>query len=179
MANKKITHAITLLLDNPLWLEGEQRESLFLELFASSLGLSPPGKSIIKAVTTGNYEYWQGLSVSPEAYRAEKNKVAEAIIELLSNRFPGLKEQVEAVDVTTPLTGERFTRNFRGWQPWPPREGAVKIMLGGLSKTLPGLRNFYMSGQWAGAMIGISTAAVVGRNTVRDICRQDGNTLLR
>ena len=167
-------HAITLLLDNPLWLEEQQRESLYLELFASSLGLAPPGKSVIKAVTTGNYEYWQRLNTSPEVYRAEKNRVAEAVIDLLSNRFPGLKEQVEAVDVTTPLTGERLTRNFRGWQPWPPREGGTKIMLGGLSKTLPGLRNFYMAGQWAGAMIGISTAAIAGRNTVKDICRRDG-----
>ena len=171
-------HAITLLLDHPLKIERGERESLYLELFASSLGLATPGNSIIKAVTTGNYEYWQRLSASPEAYRAEKNKVAETVIDLLSNRFPGLKKQIDVVDVTTPLTAERFTRNFRGWQAWTPRVGAGKIMMGGLSKTLPRLHNFYMAGQWAGAMIGISTAAVTGRNTVRDICRQDGKCFI-
>jgi len=47
-------------------------------------------------------------------------------------------------------------------------------MLRGFTRTLPGLANFHMAGQWAEAMIGISTAAISGRNAVRSICKRDG-----
>jgi hypothetical protein len=41
-----------------------------------------------------------------------------------------------------------------------------------LSQTLPGLRNFYMVGQWAGVP-GVSMVAAMGRDVVREICRRD------
>jgi len=166
-------HAITLLLDKPLVIEGEERDSLYLELFTDETGLASEGKSIIKVVTTGNYEYWKKKRGNLEDYRAEKNSVSETIITHLEKRFPGIKEQVEVVDVTTPVTAERFTNNFHGWQPWEPRVEADKIMRKGLSKTLPGLQNFYMVGHWAGAMIGVSTVALMGRSLIRDICKRD------
>jgi hypothetical protein len=31
-----------------------------------------------------------------------------------------------------------------------------------------------MAGQWAEAMIGISTAAISGRDAIRRVCREDG-----
>ena len=124
-------------------------------------------------MTTGNYEYWKKKRDNLEDYRSAKNSVSETIITHLEKRFPGIKEQVEVVDVTTPVTAERFTNNFHGWQPWDPRVEAGKIMKRGLSKTLPGLQNFYMVGQWAGAMIGVSTAAVMARNTIKELCKKD------
>ena len=42
-------------------------------------------------------------------------------------------------------------------------------MFKGLSKTLPGLSDFYMVGQWALATIGISTVAIAGRKLVQDL----------
>lgn len=83
------------------------------------------------------------------------------------------------VDVTTPVTAERYTNNFHGWQPWPLPVGSAKVMRKGLSKTLPGLRDFYMVGQWAVAMIGVSTAAALGRNLVRVICRETASAFGR
>jgi len=51
----------------------------------------------------------------------------------------------------------------------------MRIMLGGgLSKTLPRLKNFYMVGQWANAQNGISNAALTGRNLIKDLCKKDG-----
>lgn len=43
----------------------------------------------------------------------------------------------------------------------------------GLSKTLPGLENFYMVGQWASASIGVSTVALMGRNFLKDLCKKN------
>jgi phytoene dehydrogenase-like protein len=167
-------HAISLLLDEPLKLELEERDSLYLELFDSNSGVAPEGKSVIKVVTEGNYNYWKKMHEEDmEKYRQEKEAVYQKVLEILEKRFKGIKEHIEVHDVTTPVTVERFTLNFHGWQPWPAPESGMKIMLSGLSKTLPGLNNFYMVGQWASAMIGVSNAALMGRNLVKELCKQD------
>jgi phytoene dehydrogenase-like protein len=139
-------HALTLLLDEPVILESKERDSLYLEIFNSNTGLVEEGKSVIKVVNEGNYGYWKNLRSNMEKYRQEKEKIYLKIVEILENRFPGIKEQVETFDVTTPVTVERFTHNFHGWQPWGAKEGTMRIMIRGLSKTLPGLENFYMVG---------------------------------
>lgn len=110
-------HAISLLLDEPIELELKERDSLYLELFDSSTGLVPEGKSVIKVVTEGNYSYWKNLRVDVEKYRQEKEDVYHKVLEVLEKRFPGISEQVEAFDVTTPVTVERFTHNFHGLMP--------------------------------------------------------------
>lgn len=167
-------HAISLLLDEPVKLESKERDSLYLELFDSSTGIAPEGKSVIKVVTKGNYDYWSKMREEDlENYRNEKENVYKKILEILENRFPGIKKQVEVHDVTTPATVKRYTLNFHGWQPWPVSDGEMKTMMSGLSKTLPGLKNFYMVGQWASAMIGVSSAAVMGRNLLKELCKKD------
>ncbi|MGZ7047693.1 MAG: hypothetical protein ACXVHP_05345, partial [Methanobacterium sp.] len=167
-------HAISLLLDEPIKLELKERDSLYLELFDSRTGVVPEGKAIIKVVTVGTYDFWKKMrDDNIQKYRSEKERVYLKVLEILEKRFPGIKEQVEIYDVTTPATVERFTRNFHGWQPWPVQEGELKTMMSGLSKTLPGLQNFHMVGQWASAMIGISNAAVMGRNLIKELCKKD------
>jgi len=53
--------------------------------------------------------------------------------------------------------------------------GTIKMTTGrGMSKTLPGLENFYMAGQWVEPGGGVPTAAMSGRNVIRQICKQDG-----
>ena len=82
--------------------------------------------------------------------------------------------EVEVVDVSTPLTVERYTGNWRGTQAWPAKGNFVATVFRGLTRTLLGLENFYMAGQWGEGMGGLSTVAISGRNTIRRLCRQDG-----
>ena len=42
-----------------------------------------------------------------------------------------------------------------------------------MSKTLPGLENFYMIGQWVEPGGGVPTAAMSGRNVMQIICKRD------
>jgi len=51
------------------------------------------------------------------------------------------------------------------------RYASLMDMMKGLGKTLPGLENFYMVGQWTG-MIGLSTAAISARKLVETLCRR-------
>ncbi len=73
---------------------------------------------------------------------------------------------------------EHWTGGYRGFaQPWPlPKELSKEINKKGVSKTLPGLQNFYMVGQWAGGTFGISTVCLMGRTLVRELCKNDKKT---
>ncbi len=141
--------------------------------FYSGPNYAPAGKGVIIVPVDSTYEYWASLHQDKNRYRETKEQTAATVIEILENRFPGLGRQIEVVDVATPVTTERYTGNYEGRQTWTPPRGGLNVMLKGLSRTLPGLQQFYMVGQWADAMIGISTAALSGRKLIQHLCKQE------
>jgi len=170
----KEPHALTLLFDEPLDLGKIKQDSLHLIVFGPESGLAPEGKSILKIEAQANYFYWkEKRDADHSAYRREKERMAQLIIDRIKPRFPILQDKIEVMDISTPSTAERFTGNRFGWQAGPPKEDAAKIMRKGLSKTLPGLDNFHMVGQWASASLGVSNVAMMGRNFVKDLCKKD------
>ncbi|HTY47708.1 MAG TPA: FAD-dependent oxidoreductase [Methanomassiliicoccales archaeon] len=92
----------------------------------------------------------------------------------IEKRFPGLRGQVEAWDVITPVTTERYLGAYRGLQAWPSKVEMSTLMKEGLSTTLPGLEGFYMVGQYAQGTIGLTTVAAAGRKLVKRLCKEDG-----
>jgi phytoene dehydrogenase-like protein len=119
-----------------------------------------------------SFDHWQRLHEEPERYAQEKRDIAEAVISLLERRFPKLRDDIEVVDVATPMTTLRFTGNGHGYRS-PIAAMALALFTGRrLSQTLPGLADFYMVGQWAG-VAGVPLVAAMGRDVVRAICRSD------
>jgi phytoene dehydrogenase-like protein len=167
-------HALTLFLEQPVTVMGQLHDRLDVEIFNFDPALAPAGKTSLKVLFKASYAFWQALRVDRARYDEEKHRIAETVIAQLDGRFPGLAQQVEAVDVATPLTIERFTGNWRGLQAWTPPGQAISAAMKGFTRTLPGLEDFCMAGQWGEAMIGVSTAAISGRNLVERLCRQDG-----
>jgi phytoene dehydrogenase-like protein len=168
-------HALCILLDEPLAIEGREAGKLDVELFSSPMGVAPKGKGVIKVTFAGTYDYWKALRErGKDAYDAEKAKVVDATLGQLERRFPGLGMQVEAMDVITPVTAERFLGAYRGLQAWPARISLGQLLKDGISPTLPGLGDFYMVGQYAQGMIGLITVAAGGRKLVKRICKEDG-----
>ncbi len=166
-------HMLVLWLPEPVEIAGQTCDRLDIEFFGFAPETAPEGKTTVQVVATTSYDYWKALS--PDDYRAAKERVAETVIACLDRRFPGLREQVEVVDVATPLTTERFAGSFKGYQAWMiPGQKILDVLSGkGLSKTLPGLSDFYMVGQWAGGL-GLPTVAAMGRRVVAQICKRDG-----
>jgi phytoene dehydrogenase-like protein len=78
-------------------------------------------------------------------------------------------------DVATPYTMHRYTRNYRGafagWLITPQRLGQAPVWA--LPKTLPGLEDFYMAGQWVEPGGGIPVTLQSGRQVVQIICGRD------
>ncbi|HCP60352.1 MAG TPA: hypothetical protein DIT43_02095 [Dehalococcoidia bacterium] len=74
-------------------------------------------------------------------------------------------------DVATPLTYERYTGNWQGsYQGWliTPKTMGMRM-----AKNLPGLKNFYMAGQWVEVGGGLPAVTISGRDVVQIICKRD------
>jgi phytoene dehydrogenase-like protein len=137
---------------------------------------APPGKSALTVFLESDYSFWKPLEADRPAYDAEKRRCAELVIEAVGRHRPGFAETVEVVDVSTPLTRERYTGNWLGaMQAFRPDAGIVKALLQGAPRyDEPGLAGFYSAGQWVESWGGVTTAAQSGRNAVRALCRKDG-----
>jgi len=83
-------------------------------------GYSKPGKSTVKILMQCGYRPWKHfeadyLAGKKEAYRKEKNRIAQILIERTEARvIPGLKSMIEVMDAATPLTHMRYTKNPEG-----------------------------------------------------------------
>lgn len=158
-------------LDEPITIASKELTRLPLHVYNFDPGLAPPGKTVLKVMLNSDYEYWKKLKQDPDRYKAEKEQIADKVIALLDQRFPGLADQVEMRDVATPMTWERYTGNWRAsFEGWLPTTKTLGMRM---SKTLPGLRNFYMAGQWVEPGGGLPPAAMSGRNVIQIICKKD------
>ena len=79
------------------------------------------------------------------------------------------------MDEATPLSYERYTGNWQGSGcGWLLTPRTLPLMLRGIPKTLPGLRDFYMAGQWVEPGGGLPFVAMSGRNAIQMICAHEG-----
>jgi phytoene dehydrogenase-like protein len=153
-----------------------RHDHLTVRHYAFDPTLAPPGKTVLNIWCAADYGYWKGLYRVPEAYAAAKDQVARQVITVLDRRYPGLANQVEAVDVATPVTYERYTANWRGSiYGWAMAPRKMSLMMGqGMRKTLPGLQNFYMIGQWVEPGGNVQLSAASGRDVMETICQKAG-----
>ena len=169
-------HSQVWLLDKPVKIGDSARRRLFVKHYTYDPSLAPQSKSVVQVMLETNYDYWKKLSVDREKYDAEKKKIAAAVITQLAKRFQGLETQIEMTDVATPMTYERYAGVWRG-----AREGwllTTKSMSLRMKKTLPGLENFYMAGQWVEPGGGLPPAATSGRQVIQLLCARDTKTFV-
>jgi phytoene dehydrogenase-like protein len=158
-------------LRHPLVVAGRQVEDITCRVFGPELSLAPEGKTVVQAMFESDFDYWYDLQEHRDRYEGEKARVAREVIDRLEGQFPGISAGVEMIDVATPYTFWRYTRNHRGayegWLMTPEQTNKP------LPKTLPGLRDFYMAGQWVEPGGGIPTVLSSGRQVVQILCRRD------
>ena len=168
----RATGGIALELRRPVEVAGESTARLKMTVYSFDPTLAPEGKTLVTLKIQTRYSYWKELAKDRERYLAEKERIAHDVILRLEERFPGFAGQVEMIDVATPVTFERYTGNwqasYEGFLPTP------KTARFAIPNRLPGLRNFYMAGQWVRAGGGIPTGVQMGREAVMRICREDG-----
>jgi phytoene dehydrogenase-like protein len=161
-------------LDPKVEIDGKARDRLSIHVYNFDRSLAPKGKTVAIVMVSSDYDRWKALREDPVRYRAEKELAAERVIDALEQRLPGIRGKIEMRDVATPVTWERYTGNWKGsYEGWLPN---AKSFGAGLPKTLPGLANFYMVGQWIAPGGGLPPAVSTGRHVVQILCKEDGKT---
>ncbi len=167
---------LALELKEPLIVGGVPHAYLGVHIYNFDPTLAPQGKTVLIVMLSTDYEYWRTLRENDVLYKAEKEMIADKVVSLLDKRFPGLASQVEMRDVASPTTFVRYTGNWKGsyegWQITPKTWNLGQVM----KKTLPGLSNFYMAGQWVEPGGGLPAVAMSGRNVIQIICKKEKRT---
>jgi phytoene dehydrogenase-like protein len=164
-----------LALDEPIGAGAVHVPQPAVRIFNFDQSMAPEGKTVITVTLEADGPYWLELRERDrDMYKAEKARIGEAVVRALDRRFPGLKDEVEMLDVATPATTVRYTGNWRAsFEGWMPTPG---YLMKGLPRRLPGLDDFYMVGQWVQPGGGLPTGVMTAREVVQLVCRRDGVT---
>lgn len=161
-----------LFLKEPIKVGGVTLTGFPLRIFNYSARFAPPGRTVVQALLHTEWNWWNDLQKDRPRYDEAKKQIAADVLERLEAHYPGLTAQVEVTDVATPYTTWRYTLNregaFMGWIPTP------QAMRTQMRKTLPGLENFYMAGQWVVPGGGVPPCLYSGRQVIQILCKRDG-----
>ncbi len=167
-------HWATYLLDAPIQAGGRAHHSIGVKHYCFDPSLAPVGKSVLMVMLPSDYDYWQRI-YGRRLYDIEQLQESEPILDFLAVRYPGLRDQIEVVDVATPLSYERYTGNWLGSTcGWLPSKPTMHAMLLGMPKTLPKLRDFYLAGQWVEPGGSVPLSAMSGKNAIQLLCAACG-----
>jgi phytoene dehydrogenase-like protein len=158
-------------LEKPIMVGNKEHKSLGVKIYNFDPSFAPEGRTTLEVMFESDFSYWQELNQDHACYKEEKEKIAAAVVSALNKRFPGLSNQIEMWDVATPTTFYRYTGNWQG-----SFEGFLMTpenMNLRMKKTLPGLDNFYMVGQWVMPGGGLPSALMSGNHVVQVLCKRD------
>ena len=164
-------HLSFIMLKDPMTIGTQAIHGFSLRIFNYGTKFAPPGKMVIQAMLETEWDFWNDLQKDRQRYDAEKQRVAQDVLTRLEVHYPGISSLVEVTDIATPYTTWRYTLNYKGaymgWLPTP--EGLMTT----IPRTLPGLANFYMAGQWVQAGGGVPLCLYSGRHVVQILCRHE------
>ncbi len=167
-------HWVTHLLDEPVLVAGEPRAEIGVKHYCFDPSLAPAGKSVVELIVRTNYAYWQRI-YGRRLYDDEQRQVSDIMLDYLERWLPGVRQDVEFVDEATPLSYERYTGNWLGSTcGWLMTKETMPLLIRGVPKTLHGLGQFYMAGQWVEPGGSVPLAAASGRNAIQLICAAEG-----
>lgn len=159
------------LLKDPFIVGNQRITGLMTRIFNYSKEFAPQGKTVVQASFETEWDWWNNLANDRPRYESEKARVADEVLKRLNSMYPGIASLVEVTDVATPYTTWRYTLNHRGaYEGWLP---TPKAILTTVERTLPGLANFYMAGQWVMPGGGVAPCLYSGRHVIQMLCHKD------
>lgn len=130
-------------------------------------GMPEEGRYSGVIVVVDSLRQWEGLS--PAEYEARKTQAASILIDRLERIVPGVKGQIEAYDVVTPLTIHRQTNNPAGtpygFAQIPSQQGLHRR---GYASPVRGL---YFASAWSRPGAGYIGAICGGYNCAKQVLR--------
>ena len=147
---------------------------IMLREFSHEPGFCPEGKSLMQTMI---YCLEDDAKKSVELYRDKaayaqnKQRMVDAVQEILCDRMPALKGKVTCIDSWTPATYHRFVESQVGsFMSFIMPAGSPPMLLSG---DVPGLSNVMLATQWLMAPGGLPIAAMSGIEAVRLIEKRE------
>lgn len=160
-----------LLLKQPMTIGNVTINGFPVRIFNYGTRFSPPGKTVVQVLLHSDWDFWDQLRGDRAGYEAEKKRVCAEALSRLEPHYPGITARVELTDIATPYTTWRYTLNHKGaFMGWVPTPKALRTLF---PKTLPGLENFYMAGQWIMPGGGVPPCLYSGRHVIQILCKRD------
>jgi len=132
--------------------------------------MAPDGKSVIVMRFESPWELWK--DIGPADYKAEKEQIEKDSRALLEKRYPGISSCIEVCDVATPVTDVNYTGVWKGsYEGFMP---SSKNLMDNINPVLPGLKKFFMAGQWLFPGGGLPPAGQSGKWAIQYICKEEG-----
>ncbi len=134
--------------------------------YAGFRGYAPEGCTTLTSVLMGGYEFWKNARDNG-TYAAEKQKLADALIDEIGLKYPQIVGKIAVVDVATPLTYERYLHSYHGsWMTLtkkgqPNRQYPCKPEC---------MQNLYFAGQRLATPGGCPVALTTGRTAAQQLC---------
>lgn len=150
---------------------GKSNNYLGFRHFGFDKTLMPNGKNALIIMLHGDFNWWKEKYNDQEVYKEEKNRLANDVIKVVEDYYPELRNKIEVVDVATPMTYVRYCDAWQGaWMAWATTpKGKIRFIPG----ILPGLKNFYLAGQWTLLPGGLPSAAITGKWVIQRICKAE------
>ena len=101
-------------LKQPIVIAGKANNLLRIKNYSFDPSFAPKEKSTLLIIFGSESADWEEIYADKEKYREEKKKIEQAVISRLEEIKPGIKEKIEVVDVTTPMTYIRCTNTWKG-----------------------------------------------------------------
>lgn len=158
-------------INTPIYCGNEKVTSIGINNYAGYQGYAPEGSSTVTSIIMGDtYDWWKSKK-EDGTYEEEKQRLAEAFIAALSEKYPQIKNKVEVWDVATPLTYERYLHSYKGSWMSVMGKGAQMEAYPSKPETIKGL---YFAGQRLLVPGGLPVAAETGRKAVQYLCLNTG-----
>jgi phytoene dehydrogenase-like protein len=131
--------------------------------------MAPEGKSVIVIRFDSPWELWK--DVDNGKYKNEKEQIEKDATAILEKRYPGITANIEICDIATPLTDVNYTGVWKGsYEGFMPTS---KNLMNNINPAIPGLKKFYMAGQWLFPGGGLPPAGQSGKWAIQYICRDE------
>lgn len=134
--------------------------------------LAKDNQTLLTVLIAANETVYNNLKNMPkEEYINKKTELGNKILEMVKEHLKIKDDEIELIDVVTPLTYERYTNAYKGsYMSFKTTKFTKGLMRPGLIK---GLNNFVIAGQWIMPPGGLPIALMSGKHAVMRICKAE------
>lgn len=152
----------------PVMLGGRLVSSIGWKSYAHDASVAVAPKTVVELYLETEVAHWYALAEDRVRYDAARAELGATVVEAMERAVPGFRQRVLLVDVATPVTVDRYTKNHQGhFMTFLPPPGRPPTPL---PRTVPGVRDFWLAGMWVEPPGGLPNALRSGRHTAEVIC---------